>query len=508
MRPIILFLSVLLGLSNIQLTAQRYLYPVFSEVKVTSNVRYGINASILAMPITGKAVRQELFMDIYEPGEDESNTRPLIILLPSGGFIPPQLNGGCFGSKQDAGTIDLANRLARLGYVVAVADYRLGWNPLTLNEKERAFTFVNAIYRGVQDSRTAIRFFRKTVSEQGNPYRVDPQKIVLWGDGSGGYVSLASATLDSITDTHLAKLTISDPDNILIPMISQEVNGNIDGTHTGILQTPYDKFYSLSLGDTLNYPNHVSYSSDFQLGVNMGGAIVDTSWIDVNDVPFISFHVTTDAFTPCNTGMAILPHTSLLSILEVTGSCQAQKSFNRLNMNTAIIAGGPYEDAISERARSINGNMESLYLFDALDPFDVQPWFYAASLSPYGMQGTMCDTNSVVANKYLDTIVQYFAPRAYSVLSLQSTSYPLISKQELDVKIMPNPAHSEVLIQTEWDYPISHMQLLDLHGRVLEQKMNVNDHQVYLQRNALPAGIYIVKLQIKNRVIAQKLVFN
>jgi acetyl esterase/lipase len=52
----------------------------------------------------------------------------------------------------------------------------------------------------VQDSRTAVRFFRKSDAESGNPYGINPDKIGMIGDGSGGYITLASATISDYND--------------------------------------------------------------------------------------------------------------------------------------------------------------------------------------------------------------------------------------------------------------------------------------------------------------------
>ena len=58
----------------------------------------------------------------------------------------------------------MATRLAKMGYVAAVASYRLGWNPVATTQTERVYTLINAAYRGVQDSRAAVRYFRKGVA--------------------------------------------------------------------------------------------------------------------------------------------------------------------------------------------------------------------------------------------------------------------------------------------------------------------------------------------------------
>ena len=64
--------------------AQRYLNEVFTNVTVTSSVKYGRNISVL----TGSPAAQDLFMDVYEPTGDTVSKRPVVIYLHTGSFLP------------------------------------------------------------------------------------------------------------------------------------------------------------------------------------------------------------------------------------------------------------------------------------------------------------------------------------------------------------------------------------------------------------------------------------
>lgn len=500
-------LLLLMALFAVQSQAQRYLSEIFADVTVTADVTYGVNATVLALSQAGEAIPQELVMDIYEPTGDDETIRPLILIMHTGNFLPPTVNGGCTGTYRDATAIDLATRLAKMGYVVASAEYRLGWNPIADTQTERVFGIINAAYRGVQDSRTAIRFFKKTAAEDGNPYGIDSDKIVLWGIGTGGYISLASSTLDTITDTQIPKFAVQVAPGTFLPMVNEEINGNVDGTTVGIVPPGFEAILPFPPGDTLCYPNHVGYDSEFQLSVNLGGALGDTSWIDANDVPTISFHVPTDPFAPCDYGLVLVPEV-LLTVVDVAGSCAAQPLMVNAGTNAAIEAGAPYGGPVSAEVTANYNGIESLYLFETEEEDDSAPWQYAPTLEPYGVPGSECDTMSARATTYMDTILNYFAPRAYAVLNLTAAAYDLIPAEEVGLKIAPNPATAQVLIQTDAEFPISDMQVFDLNGRMVEQQVNVNHNQIRLERNSLPAGIYVVKLRIKDRVVAQKLVFN
>ena len=51
---------------------QRYLDPIFDDVTVTTNVMYGVNATVITynVPAIGEAIAQPLMMDVYTPTND------------------------------------------------------------------------------------------------------------------------------------------------------------------------------------------------------------------------------------------------------------------------------------------------------------------------------------------------------------------------------------------------------------------------------------------------------
>ena len=86
---------------------ERYIDDIFSEVTVTSDVTYATNISILPMLFGAPPVSAPLVFDIYEPESDNIANRPVIILMHTGNFLPPVLNGQPTGSKTDLSKHDL-----------------------------------------------------------------------------------------------------------------------------------------------------------------------------------------------------------------------------------------------------------------------------------------------------------------------------------------------------------------------------------------------------------------
>ncbi len=236
----------LLGLSlgiflaaSLQTQAQRYATEIFSSNEVESDVVFGANVNpfsipgILTDPATwtaemtalnanidnGEPFPTEYFipsaapggdqtlvklslleMDIYTPpGEDDVDSRPLIIFIHTGNFLPALFNGSITGDKIDSAGVNLCRQWARRGFVAASINYRLGWNPESTDPDVRRGTLLQAVYRALHDTQSAVRFFKASVDD-GNPYGIDPDKIVLFGQGSGGYVAQAYVTLDNYID--------------------------------------------------------------------------------------------------------------------------------------------------------------------------------------------------------------------------------------------------------------------------------------------------------------------
>lgn len=416
MKKISTLLVVLCTLMSLQSKAQRYLTEVFDEVQVTTGITYGVNATVLTYQTFGQAVPENLLLDVYEPAGDVETSRPLILYFHTGNFLPQPTYGNPTGNRQDSAAVELCTRLAKMGYVVASCSYRLGWNPAASQQPERVKTLINAAYRGVQDSRTAARFFRKTAAVDGNPYGIDPNRLAIWGQGTGGYIAFAAATINSYNDIVIPKF-ISDveiqPGVIVpLPMVLEQVNGNPEGTSYGI--NPNDN-------DTLCYVNHLGYSSDFNCLVNMGGACGDSTWITANDIPMISFHAPTDPFAPYNVGTVIVPGLNL-PVVEVSGSYNVQKKVNELGLNDVFDAVEALNDEYTQKANQFNNGYHGLYPFnrEGAEIFDTAPWEWWNPSNPAHSNGIQTNPNMSAAKGKLfcDTVIAYTAPRLMCALNL------------------------------------------------------------------------------------------
>jgi acetyl esterase/lipase len=146
-RFLLIAILIVAGLSaSAQTTcssSQRYKKQVFSRVNVTRDIVYEKADKYDPLNIN---FPEDIKLDFYEPANDGLTKRPLFIFFFGGAFE--------IGDKGDADVKAWCDSLARHGYATAAVNYRLGFNIAS------TASAIRAVYRAVQDSRAAIRFFK------------------------------------------------------------------------------------------------------------------------------------------------------------------------------------------------------------------------------------------------------------------------------------------------------------------------------------------------------------
>jgi len=198
---------------------------------------------------------QNLNADIYTPSQDTLSRRPLIIYCHGGNFTT--------GSRNSAWPVKFCQSFAKRGYVAASIDYRLGIGSNGDND------VISAQIRAVQDLKAAIRYFKQTAVEQGNPYRIDTAQIYVAGEASGAIIALQS----------------------------------------GFLTSP-DQFSEIANTDLLSALNGIEgkanspYSSHIKGVISLSGAILDLNWLNNINMPLIMIQGTKDISVPYRSGVA------------------------------------------------------------------------------------------------------------------------------------------------------------------------------------------------------------
>ena len=344
-KTLLLALFLLAGMGQwVMAQGNRYLSEVFadSQITVTSNVVYGQNNHFF--PPTTTYPVANLTMRVYQPSQavDANQARPVMVYIHTGNFLPPVINGGITGSIDDSSAVNLCRQWAKRGYVVIAPKYRLGWNPLAATQLERTAQLLNAVYRAINDIKSSVRFMRKTVAIDGNPYKIDQSKIALFGVGSGGYVAIAYATMNQWAEVSLPKFQLPNGQSV----IDSNIVGNLDG-----------------FGGLLNQNNWPGYSSAVNMAINVGGAMADTSWLDGGEVPMVSFQAVRDPFAPYRQGIVVVPTTNE-NVVEVQGAGIFQALVNAYGNNAPFADVNKFRDPVSNVARG-NYNQTIPYIYPA-----------------------------------------------------------------------------------------------------------------------------------------------
>lgn len=152
---------------------ERYNERVFNTSSISSGIAYGSS-------VTQSGNTQTLMLDVYEPDGDDAQMRPLIVLAHGGGFTG--------GDKEEFE--DLADFLAKSGYVVASINYRL------LDVENSPERITQAVLDAVFDMKAAVRFF-KADAAGANAYRIDPDQVFVGGYSAGAFMGLHYGYLNS-----------------------------------------------------------------------------------------------------------------------------------------------------------------------------------------------------------------------------------------------------------------------------------------------------------------------
>ena len=207
MKKIALFLACAVAFAG---AAERYKDRMF-DVEIKKDVTYAskvkhlktlnsISTAIIAYAMVNDGMPVYLYdnekdltevdlkMDIYKPKKDTKKKRPAVLVMHGGAFAA--------GSKNDYDqhTVTYCDSLAARGFVTAAVQYRLG---ITAVIKDKALTidsldFSRTVYRGIQDVRAAVRYFRANADDLG----IDPDRIYLIGNSAGAILSLENIYMD------------------------------------------------------------------------------------------------------------------------------------------------------------------------------------------------------------------------------------------------------------------------------------------------------------------------
>ncbi len=522
-----IILFCLVSLTTTSYTQVRYLDKVIDDIGTIENIEYGINLTALYLPITGSMMEDSLLLDLYYPNNDTTSSRPLVLVMHDGNMLPPIYNNQIYGTKQDSSAVHICKELAHRGYVAASIDYRLGWDPLAVDQESRMTTYIQALYRSVQDGLTCIRFF-KDQALNGNTYGIDTTKIAAIGLGSAGYTVNAMCSLTDLEDL----LATEDPPNKFDILSGDTILQAINIDVMGDLESKIDGRIYIDLAGwvTTNLANHINYSSEFNLGINIGGGIGDIAWIDDGDTPIISIQSPGDMITPYTEDL-IISNEDL--VIKVQGSFNIAFKQDSLGNNqifslvdfdeddatnlaktNSLIAGHDYIEGLYPFIRESNtfGNDEGVALH-WWDPYtEVTLIGQTSSIPlielPHPLGGTFHEQgikqnegmSSEKAKLNINEVFSYILPRMCLALGLDDCVTNETSKIEDEsnlqkLSIAPNPSSQYIMISTK-EGIISNIIVTKINGQTVEQIQEVRSNQYHYNTSYLDDGRYIVTVSI------------
>jgi acetyl esterase/lipase len=512
MKKQVLIVPLLLMLANLS-QAQRFLTEVFSTVTKTSNIVYANNISFLPTPGTSVP----LAMDIYEPTGDTMSKRPLVVFMHTGSYLPICINQTPTGSRNDSAAVEICTRLAKLGYVVANIDYRLGWNPAGSTVDIRRGSLIQAVYRSIQDAKAAVRYFRKDAATT-NLYKINSNYIALGGQGTGGYIAVNYNCLKDTNQIKIPKFisNTTAPASTFPPIAAGQpyVNISLMGDLDGYGGNP-------AVNTATNSPG---YNNDIQFAFNLSGCVGDSSWVTPGLAPMVGFHVMSDPFAPYGNGIVFVPGNPPQSVVDVSGSGVFIPKTVALGNNDAF-KGVFTTDPYSIRANSMNGGAA---VADGLFPFALAgtqagPWEWWDStmlyaLCPnYGLSTGAIDTlllGGLITNPnmskakgmaYIDTVIGYLAPRMNR--SYVVTGVEHIMGIDNSIQVYPNPADNFLIVKTQVPgNKLNNIQVVDLTGRMVKSFNHVNSPEINIDTKELSPGTYLISINSTKGRYNQRLV--
>lgn len=312
----------------------------FIALDSTENVLYGSGTAVGGGP-------QNLEMCVFEPAGDLLQQRPLLVLAHGGSFIG--------GSRADV--YALSENFARLGYVVAAIDYRVGlFFP-------NQVTTTLAIMRGMHDMKAAIRYFYMDAAAN-NTFGVDTNFIFAGGVSSGATTALHTAYFDEAVE---------------IPA--------------------YMTNDTLGLGGVTGYSGNAGYSSEIAGVINFSGCIIDTAWMNNGDAALVGLHDLGDQVVPYETAEISISGFPTGLVANGTGSIMTRAS----------------SEGIAHSEMTYSGAGHASYLSGTQQEFDDAVDFVADFLS-----NIVCSTITGTAEIESDVVLQLFPNPVTDIVKVAS----------------------------------------------------------------------------------------
>jgi len=503
-----------------QTFAQRYVTEVFTddEITVEKDVIFGVNLSVFAQifnPAVDRHIPDTLEADIYMPdlAMDEVQERPVIIINAAGNSLPKYVNT-CFGDKEDPFIIDIAQKMAKRGYVVFAFNARAGINPFAPTNDLFLASLVDDAVRKAIDYRTAARYLQRDIAEMGNTYGINKDQVIAWGTYVGTYAIAAAYTTD-VAETETPSYFIQDANGEFVNTFNLELAGGLFGEVEG-----FDANGNLS-----NIPNYPEYVEDypFDLVVGSRSVVLDTSTIQAGETPMISFINGNNILGNIETGPLALPATGEFCC-NIFLSQVLQRQHDALG-NVDVWKGVEFTDEIANTRSTYLpnpalGEIEGLFALSG--PSGNQtPWMWWDTTACNAVNPDINIDNlenqvgmsPEMGTAMVDTMIRYWTPRACvlfgwdcanAVVVGGSTSTKELAVDPNRIQIAPNPSMGNLSFQTVEAYPMERIRIFNVTGSLIYETAVNNDRHT-IDDVGLSSGIYFAKILFEDGIATKKI---
>lgn len=433
-------------------TAGNLVAQVASDSCTINRFRPGLTtfafSSVDAVPITYGTTATHVGR-VYSPTGDPTSCRPVVIWAHGGGFFA--------GSYLEQKTTDMMRQLARKGYVAIAIAYRL-WPASPANAQQ----FQEALIRGVQDMKAAVRF----VKANANTLRIDTSQVFVGGSSAGAIIA-----------NHTTYMGASEA----FPLALANQGGSLNVT----TQAAY-----------------LSFSDKVAGCVTQAGAIWSLSFLDGETTPWGAVHNTTDATVPHNTGGGSL---QIFNRLQSVGTKSFLHLTNSPNLHTPF-PGTPvaaYVDTFNLQSyrqlyAMLKHNGQATIALTG-NNFTAQPagTSYQWYLNNTPISGATAQTYTPTANGKYKVRIQNCNHCFSTSPEVENLTTSVQEATHSTIQIFPNPSSGILTLQLS-DSGVVDMVIFNAVGQtVFTQAIREPEHEIDL--SDLPKGFYHYRI-IGNQV--------
>lgn len=247
----------------------RFIKEVPENLELTADIVFHNSTNSEGQPMSLK-------MDVVRPKDDQKY--PAVVFITGGGFMWAPKNSNLYNRCE----------IAKAGFVVGSMEYHVVSNGLYSD--------------AVSDVKAAVRFLRANADK----YGIDPERIAVWGESAGGYLTAMTGTTNGIEKFEVGENLDQSSD----VQAAIDVYGLSDLTKIG---ADYDK-EAEEAHFTTDAPE-----AGYVHGKNSGLSILDkpevvaqsnpVNYVDKNDPPFLFIHGSADQLV--SPSQTLLVHNAL-----------------------------------------------------------------------------------------------------------------------------------------------------------------------------------------------------